>query len=109
MPNVVIEHSKDIQNKKPLMQLCHDHLLDTGLFTLDSIKVRTIEFDEYLVGGESDKSFIAINVAFMPGRPEDKRLLLGKSLHSKVIEMYAGQSVATSVLIEETPEGMYFK
>lgn len=111
MPNVVVEHSSNIKEVKSFIQLCHDHLLDSGLFKLNTIKVRPISFDDYLVAGEESKPFIVISVTVMPGRSHEDRSKLGDTLHQNVIELCQelNLNAATSVVIKETPEGLYFK
>ena len=109
MPNVVIEHSNDVKDTKSLIQLCHDHLMESGLFKLETIKVRTLAFEQFLVGGKSEKSFVVINLFIMPGRTMEQKAQLGQSMHQRIKEACQDLSAATSVVVKETSEGLYFK
>ena len=111
MPNVVLEHSKDIKETKPLMKSCHDHLMESGLFTLESIKVRHLSFEESMVGGQPDQSFLVVTVSIMPGRSQENKVKLGDSLHKRINEKCKelGYQLNATVCIKETPEGLYFK
>ncbi|NQY99882.1 MAG: hypothetical protein HRT45_04330 [Bdellovibrionales bacterium] len=68
MPNVIIEHSKNIQETRQLMQICHDHLMESGLFKIETIKVRHQSFENYLVGGSSTQPFVVFTLSIMPGK-----------------------------------------
>jgi 5-carboxymethyl-2-hydroxymuconate isomerase len=111
MPNVVLEHSRDFTKTDELMQLCHEHLLECRLFKPETIKVRTLKFEHHLVAGSKDKAFLGVTVRIMPGRTQEQKADLGHTLHEKIGEWLteAGLSVSHSVLIQETPEGLYFK
>ena len=111
MPNVVIEHSSNVTETKPLMDLCHNTLMESGLFQENSIKVRTISISRYLVGGKSGKTFIATTVSVMPGRAQEDLSKLGGQLQERMqsTAQELGLTSAISVLVEEYPEGLYFR
>ncbi|WP_396189280.1 5-carboxymethyl-2-hydroxymuconate Delta-isomerase [Flavobacterium sp.] len=70
MPHCVIEYSQDLQihfNQSNFSNMISKKLIDSDLFDPNTIKIRAMKYDDYLVANTS-KPFIAISVKLMPGR-----------------------------------------
>ncbi len=74
MPHIIVEHSKDISNKKvieilPEIQKIIESIKG-GNFTLEACKARSISFDEYFVGSRNNEksAFLHITVKILAGR-----------------------------------------
>jgi 5-carboxymethyl-2-hydroxymuconate isomerase len=82
MPHFIIHHSENIlqeQSAQSIINLVHDTADATGLFAPGNIKVRSISFTNYTVGGTQD-DFIHIFGHIMAGRTAAQKAHLSKQI-----------------------------
>lgn len=85
MPHFVIDCSQDILNTHPEMDILikvNEVAVASSLFDPKDIKVRMRSYNTYLVGGQSDTSFIHVFADIMQGRTTEQKAALSKSMVS---------------------------
>ena len=100
MPHCIVEHASSIQSES-LIPLVFSGALDSGLFEPDGsdIKVRSIAYDGYLVGGQKS-AFIHVVLKILAGRTDEQKKHLSKS----VLEQLAGQQWGDCSITVEVAE-----
>lgn len=77
MPHCILEYSGNIIDKTDnpaILKNIHDLLVNTGGFSLNDIKSRTVVHSDYLVGdGRADRAFVALTISFLEGRKQEFR------------------------------------
>ena len=82
MPHIVIEYSDNLANEvkdSKINELIHKHIVNTGLFSPESVKGRSISYKDYVLT-EGSVSFMHITVSILSGRDEATRSGLGSSV-----------------------------
>ena len=97
MPHCIIEYSSSIE-PLDLNQKVFQGALESNLFEPDGsdIKVRSIAYEHYQTGSTQEK-FIHVTLRILSGRSEQDKLLLSKSVMSKLKSI---QLVSTSLTVE---------
>ena len=110
MPHCIVEYSKGIKNSldiNKLVELVHQTTFDSGLFEIDDIKTRAVQFDHYMVGyGHSESIHVVIKI--MPGRAIDVRKSLSLSV-AQVLSELTLPATSITVQIEEIDKTTYSK
>ncbi|GHF27843.1 hypothetical protein GCM10017044_23740 [Kordiimonas sediminis] len=110
MPHIIIEYSADIEKSESaqkLMQTAHDVAMESGQFGEADIKVRTLRFDQALVGGKPD-SFLHVTVQLLDGRTDDVK----KALTMAMIDGYSRLNLKLGCLsanAQDTIRAVYSK
>ena len=97
MPNLIMEYSVGLPKRHSVPDLLaqtHQAAVASQLFKLDSIKVRAIPFDSYLVGGE-EKSFVHTTVTLLDGRSPEEKAALAKAVVEVQTHCWQGVSSVT--------------
>jgi len=90
LPHIIVEHSKDISKDvcfKSLNQDLHNCLAKQETVSLKSIKTRSVEVDNVIVGSGEANNFIHINVLLLSGRSEELKSMMADSLF-KIAQNY---------------------
>ena len=110
MPHCIVEYSKGITQSldiNKLVELVHQTTFDSGLFEIDDIKTRAVQYDHYMVGyGHSESIHVVIKV--MPGRSIDVRKTLSLSI-AQVLSELTLPATSITVQIEEIDKTTYSK
>lgn len=75
MPHCVIEYSSEVADQcavTDLVSAVHDGAFSSGLFPESHIKTRAIVYDYYRTG-ESQGSFVHVNLHLLSGRDDDQK------------------------------------
>ena len=97
MPHCIFEYSANIADEPnwPLiMTKLHEKLISTGQFQAEDIKSRVIRHENFLIGnGESDQSFITLNMQMLDGRSDEVKQDL-RRLGLEILVAYFPQSLS---------------
>lgn len=88
MPHIVLEHSADLKsslNESQILVKMHEFFVNTGIFTPEAVKARSISFDEYILTG-AGKSFVHVSVSILAGRSDEQIEMLCNNLYSLMKE-----------------------
>ena len=110
MPHLIIEASKKLESQikeKKLMQNLHQIMIDSGLFSVNAIKSRYKFTEDFIVGDDSIKDFIFVQVALLEGRSSDQLKSLGDSLYAALKQEFPEQK-SLSLELREMPKDHYF-
>ncbi|MCE3231927.1 MAG: 5-carboxymethyl-2-hydroxymuconate isomerase [Rickettsiaceae bacterium] len=86
MPHIVIEYSDNLANEVKstgLTKLLHQTVVDSGLFSPDAVKARSVAFSDYVLI-EGAKDFIHVTVSILSGRTQQQRKDLNESVFQTV-------------------------
>lgn len=111
MPQIVLEYSSNIQlrDDKSILTKIHQILNEVGKINLSNCKSRIIEQTRFLVGnGEPDNAFVHLEIAFMEGRSDELKQLIGKEILNYLKNVIA-DGVQITVHITDLPRNSYFK
>lgn len=112
MPHCIIELPQLLTQKIEVQTLCHEiHQLvvDTGLFSPESIKSRVIPYEVYCSGADKKaEDFIHVTVSILEGRTSEQRQSLSDSIFAYLKEYHADIS-NLSVNIHEMCKETYRK
>lgn len=91
MPHLVIEYSSELESHtkvSAMMQAAHDAAVESGLFGVDDIKVRTYGCNHSLVGGKAASS-VHITVYLLSGRDQPTQKALAETVltHMKKLNL----------------------
>lgn len=104
MPHIIIEHSKEVSkvvNVKELSKALHQTLSKQDTVSLNSIKTRSIECDNALVGDGTNNHFIHIQVLLLSGRSEKLKEKMAFNLHETAKNTLGTFACSLSINIDE--------
>jgi 5-carboxymethyl-2-hydroxymuconate isomerase len=81
MPHIVIEYSENLDNEvkgSKLTKLLHKTVVDSGLFSPEAVKARSIFYSDYVL--TEAESFIHVTVSILNGRTVEQRNTLNESV-----------------------------
>lgn len=112
MPHIIIEHSqpvcKDLR-ECALAHALHQLVLDTGHFSPDAVKTRTIAYEACLVGEAAQAfDFVHVTVKILEGRDESVRSKLADDVFAALKEKLPNIS-KISVDVHEMNKATYRK
>ncbi len=83
MPHFVIEYSANLEpdvDLRAVVDAVHRTAVESGLFKVGGIRVRTLRHDLYKVGdGNPENAFLHVRVAILEGRSVENRERLGNA------------------------------
>ena len=117
MPHFVIEYSANLDpdiDLRAVVDAVHKSAVDSGLFKIGGIRVRTLKHDIYKIAdGNPDHAFLHIRVAILEGRSAEDRERLGNATlaaaDALLSSAYRKRGIALSVEIGEIDHNMSFK
>lgn len=89
MPHLVVEYSRDVESQTDitaLLHAAHEGAFQSGLFSLDDIKVRAYPCDHSLVAGRSATS-VHVTVYLLSGREQAAQKALAERVLSHLAEL----------------------
>jgi 5-carboxymethyl-2-hydroxymuconate isomerase len=117
MPHFVIEYSANLDpdiDLRAVVDAVHKSAVDSGLFKIGGIRVRTLKHDIYKIAdGNPEHAFFHIRVAILEGRSAEDRERLGKATLAAADALLSNaqkkRGIALSVEIGEIDHNMSFK
>jgi len=115
MPHLTLQYTSDLPAtvaSTDLLFRFHRILTETGGIRIQNCKSRAVAFDTYFVGdGESDTSFVHLDVTFLEGRSLSLKENLGEALLQVLKEVYipVNRTVQITVEIRDIRKATYFK
>jgi len=88
MPHIVVEYSNNLTDsiqKSEILGKLHESIIESGLFSPDAVKSRSISYDDYILD-EASNNFIHITISILSGRTTEQRLKLSESAYNTAIE-----------------------
>lgn len=110
MPHIIIEYTRDVEDKTNIQQLVQEAFegaRESGLFTPAAIKARAIPIDHYWTGGMKSPA-VCTEVKLLPGRTPEMK----KDLSQQVFDRLAAkldETIALSVEISDLDGDSYLK
>ena len=112
MPNLVLEYSNSVDervNIQGLLEDLHQVALTCGLFDVPSVKSRSLRCHNWLVGDEEDSvDFIHIIFELLPGRTEEQKRELSRSL-MQILQEQASHVRSLTVNIRDMDKSCFQK
>lgn len=88
MPHIVAEYSANLERNVDIMALLdviHGAVVATGAFPLEVVRVRAARRDQFKIANNDPRNaFLAIVGHIAPGRPQNVRHEIGKSMFDAV-------------------------
>ena len=117
MPHFTIEYSSNLDpdiDLHGIVDAVHQCAVDSGLFKIGGIRVRTLRHEIYKVAdGNPKNAFMHIRVNILEGRSVPDRERLGNSLIAAIDKLLAkahkNSGIALSVEVGEIDHNMSFK
>jgi 5-carboxymethyl-2-hydroxymuconate isomerase len=117
MPHFVIEYSANLEpdiELRAVVDAVHKSAVDSGLFKIGGIRVRTLRHEIYKVAdGNPENAFLHVRAAILEGRSVADRERLGNSTIAAVDALLGNahkkRGIALSVEIGEIDHNMSFK
>lgn len=117
MPHFVIEYSENLESDidlRAIVDAVHESAVDSGLFKIGGIRVRTLRHDIYKIAdGNPRHAFLHVRVSILEGRQIEEREKLGNSILAAIDVLLANahknRGIALSVEVSEIDDNMSFK
>jgi len=117
MPHFVIEYSANLEpdiDLPAIVDCVHKSAVDSGLFKLAGVRVRTLKHDLYKIAdGNPEHAFLHVRANILEGRSVAEREKLGETTLAAVDALLAGarkkRGIALSVEVSEIDHNMSFK
>lgn len=94
MPHFMIEYSANLDTRVDFQRLCravHETIMQTGLFELGAVRVRTIRSENYAVADLlPENGFIDMSFRIGVGRSDDEKKRTGEAIFATVTRELAG-------------------
>jgi 5-carboxymethyl-2-hydroxymuconate isomerase len=88
MPHIVIEYSKNLEQSvdiPELIRVVHDAMIATNAFPLEAVRTRGVPRNDFRIAdGDPRNAFLAVVGRIAPGRPQQLRHELGKTLFDAI-------------------------
>ncbi|SDS48686.1 5-carboxymethyl-2-hydroxymuconate Delta-isomerase [Bradyrhizobium canariense] len=88
MPHIVVEYSKNLEQSvdiPDLIRVVHDAVIATNAFPLEAVRTRGAPRDDFRIAdGDPRNAFLAVVGRIAPGRPQQLRHELGKTLFDAI-------------------------
>lgn len=97
MPHIIVEHTADIEAVDGLLSALHESLAGQETVALESIKTRSIEVKNAIVGNGSQNSMIHVMVKLLSGRSDQLLKKMTGDLRDVALQNISGN---TSVTVE---------
>ena len=83
MPHIIVEHSSEVNDKikvSKLNEILHKNVCENENFKPASVKTRSTEVNNVIIGTGENNNFIHVTVKILPGRSEDVKKSLSEEL-----------------------------
>lgn len=110
MPHIIIEHSKEIKQEVELAQLAmdlHQGLAEQDTVKLGSLKTRTQEVRNLIIGDNETERFLHVQVFLLKGRSEELKQTMADNLF-KIAQGHLKES-PSSLSVNVSELGAYSK
>jgi 5-carboxymethyl-2-hydroxymuconate isomerase len=103
MPHIVVEYSQNLEQSvdiAELIKIVHDTAIATKAFPLEAVRTRGAARQDYLIAdGDPRNAFLAVVGRIAPGRPQQVRHELGKTLFDAIRTYLSDVSAAIPLSI----------
>lgn len=85
MPHIVIEYSENLDGEikgAGLTKLLHKTVVDSGLFSPDAVKARSIFYSDFVL--HEAETFIHVTVSILGGRTVEQRKMLNEAVFTAI-------------------------
>lgn len=112
MPHLIIEYSRNLEEDCKIADLVgavHKVARASDLFNPAAVRTRAIPVDDYLIAdGDPSLAYIHLYVRIKPGRPPEKKMDFGRTVHQAVREFLAptfrNRGIAFNVEVQDVAE-----
>ncbi len=111
MPHCVIEYSSNLSailNLKEMMTIVQDVMVKSDLFDSDSIKIRAIKYDDYLISSRY-LYFIHIKISILEGRVISEKELLARMVQECFAEKIISLPIVLTTEVQDMNKVVYQK
>ena len=117
MPHFVIEYSANLEpdlELRAVVDAVHKSAVDSGLFKIGGIRVRTLKHDIYKIAdGNPEHAFLHVRANILEGRSVEDRERLGNmtiaAVDALLAKAHKKRGIALSVEVSEIDHNMSFK
>jgi 5-carboxymethyl-2-hydroxymuconate isomerase len=117
MPHFVIEYSANLEpdiDLRAIVDAVHKSAVESGLFKIGGIRVRTLKHDIYKVAdGNPEHAFMHVRANILEGRSVEDREKLGNTtiaaVDAQLVKAQKKRGIALSVEVSEIDYNMSFK
>jgi 5-carboxymethyl-2-hydroxymuconate isomerase len=117
MPHFVIEYSANLEpdiDLRAIVDAVHKSAVESGLFKIGGIRVRTLKHDIYKVAdGNPEHAFMHVRANILEGRSVEDREKLGNTtiaaVDAQLAKAQKKRGIALSVEVSEIDYNMSFK
>ncbi len=105
MPHCIIEYSNDLEQTDKILlvlEMVNESMVSSGLFNVDSIKVRAIPVSKYLIGGKT-VPFIHATVRLLAGRTDEQKHILSQAILDTISKQFHSIDNITVDVIDINP------
>jgi len=102
MPHIIVEYSEELFEEleiRPLLEVIHRSIMDSGLFEESHIKTRAYPFKEFTNAGER-KPYIHVQARIKSGRDANNKKALGEKILTGLKTLNIQASVITVEIID---------
>lgn len=110
MPHCIIEYSQNLEQEVPpvdLIEAVKEACVESNLFSLDDIKLRSDAYKSFITGGQED-AFVHVTLRMLSGRSTEQRKQLSNLVLEKLTRFLL-KDVSLSVEVCEMERETYAK
>lgn len=110
MPHVIIEYTPDCVSDTQAMALCDvvfDAAVDSGLFAVENIKVRSIPVTAYRMGLRGE-GFVCVQCRIHSGRTSTQKKALSEAIVAALRKLELDTAILTAEIVD-MDQGSYSK
>ena len=110
MPHIVMEYSANLSEQvssTKLLNALHQTVVDSGLFSPEAVKARSVAFSDYVLPEGAD-TFAHVTVAILNGRTIEQRQGLSEAVFAR-LQAALPKDAKLSVTIHEMEKETYKK
>ena len=110
MPHCLVEYSKEISKEiavQQIMQSLHEILYSSTLFDPGSVKIRSIEHENYLLPVNYE-NFIHVTLCIFTGRSKEQKRDLARSIHEYLSSVFSDLKICLTSEVCEIDQNSYF-
>jgi len=106
MPHVIVEYSKNLERNvdiSELIKVVHDAVIATNAFPLEAVRTRGAPRNDFRIAdGDPRNAFLAVVGRIAPGRPQQVRHELGKTLFDAIRDYLSdvSEAIPLSITVE---------
>ena len=106
MPHVIVEYSQNLERSvdiSELIKVVHDAMIATNAFPLEAVRTRGAPRNDFRIAdGDPRNAFLAVVGRIAPGRPQQVRHELGKTLFDAIRDYLSdvSEAIPLSITVE---------